>query len=236
VVLGALANALPKQVIGASNGSNTTAVFSGTDPRNGRAYLYLETLGGGCGARSFKDGKDGVQQHIANTANLPVEAIETEYPLRVREYGFVRDSGGAGKFRGGLGLRRTIEPVNHSCRFNGAGERFVRSPWGLFSGYAGVIGHMRLIDENGSNTELGGKPLPMDCPEGSAIEICTPGAGGYGEPLDRDRRSILRDWRSGKFTADYISNMYCIEASELENMQSDDDEFDYENLMPIWQN
>lgn len=236
VVLGALADALPKQVIGASNGSNTTAVFSGTDPRNGRPYLYLETLGGGCGARSFKDGKDGVQQHIANTANLPVEAIETEYPLRVREYGFVRDSGGAGKFRGGLALRRTIEPVNHSCRFNGAGERFVRSPWGIFGGHAGEIGQMRLIDENGSNTELGGKPLPMDCPEGSAIEICTPGAGGYGDPRARDRRSISRDWRSAKFSADYISRMYSIEASELENMQSDDDEFDYEDLMPNWQN
>ncbi|MCB1744172.1 MAG: hydantoinase B/oxoprolinase family protein, partial [Gammaproteobacteria bacterium] len=83
VALGALARALPGRVPAAANGANTTAVFSGVDPRNGRGYLYLETLGGGMGGRPGKDGKDGVQVHITNTSNLPVEAIEMEYPLRV---------------------------------------------------------------------------------------------------------------------------------------------------------
>jgi N-methylhydantoinase B len=234
VVLGALAEALPDRVISASNGSNTTAVFSGTDPANGRPYLYLETLGGGCGARSFKDGKDGVQQHIANTANLPVEAIELEYPLRVREYGFVQDSGGAGKFRGGLALRRTIEPVGHNCRFNGAGERFVRSPWGLFGGKAGRTGTMRHIDKHGRKFDLGGKPTPMECPEGGAIEICTPGAGGYGNPNLRDQTSISRDWRSGKFSAEYIVRNYRVETKDLKE-QPGGDQFDYDDLQPNWQ-
>ena len=153
VVIGALAPALPERVIAASNGSNTTAVFSGVDPRSDRPYLYLETLGGGCGARSFTDGKDAVQQHIANTANLPIEAIETEYPLRVREYSLVGDSGGAGQFRGGLSMRRTIEPIGHSCLFNGAGERFVKHPWGLFGGGDGEIGRMRLVGSDGSATD-----------------------------------------------------------------------------------
>jgi N-methylhydantoinase B len=76
VVIGALAPALPEKAVGAANGANTTAVFFGRDPRSGRSYLYLETLGGGFGGRAHKDGKDGVQVHITNTSNLPVEAIE----------------------------------------------------------------------------------------------------------------------------------------------------------------
>ncbi|MBT5495436.1 MAG: hydantoinase B/oxoprolinase family protein, partial [Alphaproteobacteria bacterium] len=132
VVIGALADALPEATVGAANGANTTAVFSGTDPVTGKEYLYLETLGGGFGGRNDRDGKDGVQVHITNTSNLPVEVIEMEYPLRVLSYGLVEDSGGVGKYRGGMGLRREITPVGHDCIFNGAGERFSNEPWGVF--------------------------------------------------------------------------------------------------------
>lgn len=234
VVLGAMAQALPERVIAASNGSNTTAVFSGIDPRTNRPYLYLETLGGGCGARSYKDGKDGVQQHIANTANLPIEAIETEYPLRVLEYSLVPDSGGAGEFRGGLSLRRTIEPVGHACTFNGAGERFVIHPWGLFGGTDGEIGRMYLVGHGGPDIDLGGKPVPMVCPESHAIEISTPGAGGYGDPRKRDRRRVARDWRSGKFTVEYVAEHYGLSETELELLPWDADSFDYEEQAPGW--
>ena len=87
------------------------AVFAGTDPRTGRPFVYLETLGGGMGGRPMKDGKDGVQVGITNTSNLPVEAIELEYPLLVEEYSLIPDSGGAGTCRGGLGLRRVVRPL-----------------------------------------------------------------------------------------------------------------------------
>ena len=92
VIIGALAPAIPKLAVGAANGANVTAVFTGTDPRNNRPYVYLETLGGGFGGRAAKDGKDGVQVHITNTSNLPVEAIESEYPLIVESYSLVEDS------------------------------------------------------------------------------------------------------------------------------------------------
>ena len=118
VVLGALADAFPERVVAAANGANTTAVFSGIDPRSGASYLYLETLGGGMGGRPMKDGKDGVQVHITNTSNLPIEAIEMEYPLLVEEYSLVTDSAGAGRFRGGMGLRRVVRPRGHDCIFN----------------------------------------------------------------------------------------------------------------------
>ena len=141
MVIGALApTRCPKQAVGAANGANTTAVFSGIDPRSGAPYVYLETLGGGLGGRLTKDGKDGVQVHITNTSNLPVEAIEMEYPLLVEEYALVADSGGAGRFRGGMGLRRSVRPVGHTCEFNGVGERFRLAPWGIFGGEPGLSG------------------------------------------------------------------------------------------------
>ena len=140
VVLGAFIDILPKQITGAANGANTSAVFAGINPNNGQRYVYLETLGGGMGGRYSKDGKDGVQVHLTNTSNLPVEAIEMEYPLRVEEYSFVENSGGAGKYRGGLGIRRIIRPIAHKCEFSGVGERFKHSPWGVFGGKPGKPG------------------------------------------------------------------------------------------------
>ena len=88
VILGALATAVPSRVIAASNGANGVATFSGTGP-DGRYYLYMETIGGGAGARSYKDGTDGVQVHVTNTSNLPIEALEKEYPLLIERYELV---------------------------------------------------------------------------------------------------------------------------------------------------
>ena len=208
VVLGALAPALPERVIGAANGANTTAVFAGTDPRNGQAYLYLETLGGGMGARAAVDGKDGVQVHITNTSNLPVEAIEMEYPLLVEEYGLVPNSGGAGRQRGGMGLRRVVRPVGHDCLFNGAGERFRHRPWGVFGGKPGGTGRFVLQDEAGEDRGLEIKPMGVTVMPAQRLIVETPGAGGYGDPAERDADDIAADRRSGKFSDDFLASHY----------------------------
>lgn len=182
VVFGALAPALPEQSLGASNGANTTLVFSGKDPRTGNDYVYLETLGGGMGARASKDGKDGVQVNMTNTSNLPVEAIELEYPLLVEEYGLVENSGGTGAFRGGRGIRRRIRPLGHTCDFSGVGERFKHAPWGVFGGEAGRPGRFILADADGAEQVLVGKPAPRPLPPDQSVAVETPGAGGYGPP------------------------------------------------------
>lgn len=207
VVLGALAQALPEKVIAAANGANTSAVFAGNDPITGRAYVYLETLGGGMGGRATKDGKDGVQVGITNTSNLPVEAIEMEYPLRVLEYGFVEDSGGAGRFRGGLGIRRVVTPVGHTAEFSGVGERFVHQPWGLFGGQPGATGQFHLQDEKGAIRKLPNK-VRMPLRAGESVIVETPGAGGYGEPGERASSAIAEDRGSGKFTEGYLARNY----------------------------
>ncbi|MFV0295319.1 MAG: hydantoinase B/oxoprolinase family protein [Hyphomicrobiaceae bacterium] len=207
VVLGALAQALPDKVIAAANGANTSAVFAGNDPETGRAYVYLETLGGGMGGRATKDGKDGVQAGITNTSNLPVEAIEMEYPLRVLEYGYVENSGGAGRFRGGLGIRRVVAPVGHDCEFSGVGERFVHQPWGLFGGEAGETGSFHLQDKDGQSHKLPNK-VRMPLRQGQQVVVETPGAGGYGPPSERPADLIAEDERSGKFSGDFIASHY----------------------------
>lgn len=207
VVLGALAQAMPEKVAAAGNGANTSAVFAGNDPVTGRPYVYLETLGGGMGGRFTKDGKDGVQVGITNTSNLPVEAIEMEYPLRVLAYGFVEDSGGAGRYRGGLGLRRVVTPVGHTCEFSGVGERFVHQPWGLFGGKAGAAGRFLHHDTEGGTQRLANK-VRMPLRAGESVTVETPGAGGYGDPAGRPRDALAEDARTGKFSRPFIGAHY----------------------------
>ena len=208
VVLGAFINILPEKITGAANGANTSAVFAGINPNNGKRYVYLETLGGGMGGRYSKDGKDGVQVHLTNTSNLPVEAIEMEYPLRVEEYSFVENSGGAGKYRGGLGIRRIIRPISHKCEFTGVGERFKHSPWGVFGGKSGKPGKFYLEHKNGKITKLSSKSSSIYTNESHAIIMETPGAGGYGNPKKRSKENILKDKVSGKFSDSFIKKYY----------------------------
>lgn len=208
VVIGALSKACPDAVVGAANGANTTAVFSGTDPKTGKQYVYLETLGGGFGGRATKDGRDGVQVHITNTSNLPVESIETEYPLFVESYSLVEDSGGAGQFRGGMGLRRVISPVGHVTNFNGAGERFRNQPWGIFGGKPGASGKFLLTRYGAKPKRLADKPSDIDLAPGDTITVETPGAGGYGKPKKRSKVAQEQDRAGAKFSKRYLKKNY----------------------------
>jgi N-methylhydantoinase B len=115
MVLGALAQAIPESVMACSNSACTVAYFIGNRPEDASTWVYLETIGGGSGARAHKDGLDGVHVHTTNTSNLPVEALEPEYPLILLRYELVTDSGGVGQYRGGMALRRAYQ-ATHDCR------------------------------------------------------------------------------------------------------------------------
>ncbi|NWG12625.1 MAG: hydantoinase B/oxoprolinase family protein [Acidobacteria bacterium] len=200
VIIGALAPALPERAIGASNGSNTSATFYGRNPANGEYYVYIETYGGGSGGRAFKDGKDGVQVHITNTSNLPIEGLETEYPLFVEDYSLVPDSCGSGKYRGGLGLRRDVRILGHTCDFSSQGDRFRRRPWGIFGGGPGRTGRMILRQGQPDQVELPSKTSGVEIRPGEVIRIQTPGAGGYGPARERDPELVRKDLREGKIS------------------------------------
>jgi N-methylhydantoinase B len=138
-----------------------------------------------------------------------VEAIEMEYPLLVEDYTLVEDSGGAGRHRGGLGLRRTLRPVDHVCEFNGAGERFRHVPWGVFGGGDGAAGRFLLIDrEEGTTRILATKPTGVHLHPHQSLRVETPGAGGYGPPAERSPDAVRADRTSGKFTPAWLAMHY----------------------------
>ena len=116
-----------------------TSSASGPHDQSGSTWVYLETIGGGSGARATKDGLDGVHVHTTNTSNLPVEALEIEYPLKLLRYELVADSGGAGQYRGGMGLRRVYQ-ATHDCRVRVDITRQRSQSWGLFGGGPGGHG------------------------------------------------------------------------------------------------
>src|SRR6185312_5576103 len=143
MILGALAQAVPTRVMACSNSACTVAYFIGKRPQDGSTWVYLETIGGGSGARATKDGLDGVHVHTTNTSNLPVEALEIEYPLTLLRYELVDGSGGAGRHCGGMGLRRVYR-AEAECRLRLDGSRLYTPPWGLDGGAPGGRGAFTL--------------------------------------------------------------------------------------------
>jgi N-methylhydantoinase B len=170
VLLGALAKAVPHLVPAASQGTMNN-VAMGASGEGG--WDYYETIGGGMGAGPSGDGRSGVQTHMTNTLNTPIEVLESRFPLRVRRYALRRGSGGAGRRRGGDGLARELEFLA-PARVSLLTERRRHSPWGLAGGAAGQAGANRL----------NGEPLPAKCQRdvaaGDRLLIETPGGGGWG--------------------------------------------------------
>jgi N-methylhydantoinase B len=201
VIMGALAQAVPDRVMACTNSCCTVATFVGQQPADGSIWVYLETMGGGSGARPNRDGLDGVHVHTTNTSNLPVEALETEYPLTLLRYELVDGSGGAGQFRGGMGLRRVYR-ADADCRVRLDVSRLRSQSWGLFGGLPGGGG--RVVCGPGVKLDRDNATLSA----GQWFEIIMPGAGGYGPPEKRDRAAVARDLAEGVIDAGTARTVY----------------------------
>jgi N-methylhydantoinase B len=202
LIYGALAEAVPDRVIAACNGACYSITFVGHQPHDNALWVYLETIGGGSGARAHKDGLDGVHVHMTNTSNLPVEALEIEYPLTLLRYELVENSGGSGRQRGGMGLRRVYR-AEHECRVRVDGARLLSQPWGLFGGLPGST----------SAIVVGGGADPLDHGNGSLrrgeiIEVITAGSGGYGRPSERPETLVRRDMAERRIDAAVAARDY----------------------------
>ncbi|GAA2180207.1 hydantoinase B/oxoprolinase family protein [Brooklawnia cerclae] len=197
LITGALAPAVPERVTAASNGANTGVHFSGHDSARDRDFVYLETIGGGSGARFDKDGLDGVQVHMTNTSNLPVESLEAEYPLVVEAYELLDDSGGIGEHRGGLGIRRKVRVEADDVHFWLDTSRLRSRPWGLFGGGEGDSARC-VLSEDARPIDHGYTVLQP----GQTASIETAGAGGYGSPAKRPPESVDQDLREGRISAE----------------------------------
>ncbi len=199
-MLQALAKALPDKVTAGSHAQITTCGFSGFHPETGKRFVYIDIQGGGAGARPTKDGRDGQDSHLARFMNTPIEAAELEYPVRIERYEFIPDSGGAGKFRGGLAVRRDIRVLIDNVTFSRYGDRQEFAPWGIFGGKEGSKGRFFINPGTPGEKRLKSKGLDT-LRKGDVVSLHLPGAGGYGEPAQRDSAALERDLRDGKVTA-----------------------------------
>jgi N-methylhydantoinase B len=173
-VIGALAQAVPERVCAASHGSMNNLAFGAAH------WDYYETIGGGTGGHCRGPGLSGVQAHMTNTLNTPIEVLEMSYPLRVRRYALRRGSGGAGRHRGGDGLVREYEFLE-PAQVTLLGERRRHPPWGLAGGRPGTP----------AAAWLNGRPLPgklsAAVARGDRLLIETGGGGAWGTPLYNER-------------------------------------------------
>ena len=219
VIFGALAPAVPERVIACCNSSVTSAIFSAADPNDkDRFFVYLEVVAGGSGASKHADGLSGVQTHMTNTSNLPVEALESEFPLvTVRSYRLREDSGGGGRRRGGLGIVREYEVLFDGIVYTGLGDRQKFAPWGLEDGKEGLGGAYYLERADGTSERLPSKCTDIPLRRGDVISVRTPGAGGYGDPLTREAAAVLADVVEGKVSPTAAREIYGVAIASVAN-------------------
>ncbi len=214
MVMGALVQFWPQQVMACSQGTSAIMTFGGVDPRSGRRYVSYETIKGGFGARPNKDGINTIASGISNTMNTPVEVLEMAFPLRVEQYAIAPDSGGAGRHRGGCGARRVWRLLeNADATGTLCMERMSSPPFGLEGGKAGAAALVSLTTPDGKTKLLPSKGA-FSAPAGSLVDMRTPGSGGFGAPKERQASEIGRDLLDGYVSGDAVRRDYGIAEPE----------------------
>ena len=207
MTFGAVAEFWPNNTMACSQGTSAVVTFGGEDPRNKQRYVSYETIKGGFGARPNKDGINAIASGISNTMNTPIEILEMSFPLRVDEYVLVTDSGGAGRFRGGLGASRTWTVLDHKARASACLERTKSAPFGLSGGKPGLAAKIWTEAPNGDKGIAPGKG-GFDVPNGGQIHLRVPGSGGFGDPSERDINAIKEDVLDGYISEEAAETHY----------------------------
>jgi N-methylhydantoinase B len=198
----------------ASHAAYVIAIMRGTfTTKDGRSapYLLADGIGVGYGARSFADGIDAV--YFVAQENYPVEFLELGYPIRLREYGVVRDSGGAGRYRGGVGIAREYEILADTSVLGIRIDGVQNPPWGIDGGHGGGAG--RIVVNPGLANEIELNPLSDGNPlvKGDILRIETGGGGGHGHPFDRPVEAVLNDVLGGFVSTEAAASLYGVAVS-----------------------
>jgi len=204
---GALAQAMPERAMAAfSHWSNPN--IGGIDDKTGQPFVLYDLGLAGYGGRAGRDGPEALSP-VMNCSNIPVEVHETHNPVLIRRLELIADSGGAGEFRGGSGLRKDIELLNSRATLSLLGDRHRFQPYGLFGGQPGKRAETIL------NPGRNARPLPskgsLDIEQGDVVSFRLSGAGGYGPPECRDPDRIRADIRDGYVTAEAARRDYGFE-------------------------
>ncbi len=206
-VLRALSKAMPDRVPAETKKTILHIAFGGVDPRSKEYYVFLETCGGGYGGRPTKDGVDAVQVALQNAENSPIEELEIGYPVLILRYELLPDSEGAGKFRGGLGLRRDYRFRDHEANVTILADTAKFPARGIFGGRDGRVARYLLNPEGENFKDVGSKSTFYASPT-DIVSMQTPGGGGFGDPFERDPEAVLDDVRCGKVSLDRAREVY----------------------------
>lgn len=194
VVAHALSQALPARAL-APSGPHHLMVLAGSDPRTQTYFVNYETVAGGMGARANRDGMDAVRVHASGASNLPIEALEHAFPFRVERYALWDGSGGDGEFRGGLGVIRDYRVLGTDIVVSLSSERQHVAAEGMHGGGPGARGQFIFNPGQADERLLPSAAADVKLPAGSLLRVCTPGGGGFGDPVGRSTEARARDVR-----------------------------------------
>ena len=201
----ALGLAVPDQT--AAAGCDGTFSVTIAHKNGGQYNMFTEILAGGNGGAKGADGAEAIPQILSNTGNAPVEAIERGHPfVRIREYSLIADSGGAGEFRGGLGIRKRFEILADEVLLSTNGDRHQSDPWGLAGGEPGSR-TAYIIHRNGQEIRLDAASN-QKLYKGDVFEMVISGGGGWGDPAARDPAFVQQDIRNGRVTIEAARQSY----------------------------
>ena len=211
----ALAPALPERVPAAHKGDMGGYAIFGNNPKTGRRYVCQNIIGGGWGGRPFEDGASAsVSMCQGDVKNTPIELQELYYPLLYERHALRTDSGGAGKYRGGVGVEVTVKALEN-CFLSRNTDRIKCPPWGLLGGEQGAVNET-IIERNGSMEMLPGKFSHLLVRRDESVTFLTAGGGGFGNPSMRDTASINHDVELGYVSKQRASESYRMAVTEKE--------------------
>jgi N-methylhydantoinase B len=211
LVVKALADVLPDQAAGASYGDSMVIGIAGIDHRNGRPWFDLEPTVGGWGAWRGSDGEDGLINNVnGSLKDLPIEVLETKYPMRMTQYGFRADSGGPGRWRGGNGVVREYTIECESAQLFLWFERSVTPAWGLAGG-RDATPPIVVLNPGREDERRMLKASRVALARGDVIRTMSGGGGGYGDPGERAPQDVRRDIRDRHVTPQAAREVYAVE-------------------------
>ncbi len=209
-ICGALAQAVPQRAMaGFSHWSNP--IIGGRDDRTGKKFIFYDIIMGGYGARGYKDGQEAMCP-VFNGSNIPVEVQESHSPVRVRRLEIMGDTGGAGKYRGGCGVRKDLEVYAEEAVVSLLGDRHRFQPKGLFGGQPGELARTVLNPEG--EAELLQSKEVKKLKRGDVLSIQLSGGGGFGDPRERDRAAVMKDVADGYVSAKAAKELYGVDVTE----------------------
>jgi len=204
-VMGALSKIIPDRIMACGEGGNSLVIMGGQRPDRS-LYVYYELLTGDWGGRPDRDGNDGLCNPVNVASNIPIEEAECEYPVRIERYGLAEDSGGAGKYRGGLAVEREWRLLHGDASLSIRSDRRDHPPYGLYGGKDG-LGSINLLRHHGVEEVL---PTFVSTvlKAGQRLYHRMPGGGGWGDPLERDPEAVARDVKNEKVSTEAARQLY----------------------------